>query len=213
MALKYASTYDFSNRGIDWEDYQRDVRLRTDAVWERQKLKDYFRMFYKIFYWDPKSEAYYVTIPGHNNVNAPDNWKFKKHRGYSATGKTLSYETGHGEEHAFRSLSSNAGDSVRDKNVLCFYRFRAYKSCEGNTIYPRINEGPNEDGSAEKINISCYQEMQELLNYCERTQINWLADLWHHLEIQTDPTTFGRNDELKNMSDQFDNPNIELFTY
>jgi hypothetical protein len=213
MALKYSSLYDFSNRGIDWKDYQRDVRLRTDAVWERSKLKDYFRMFYKIFYWDPKTEGYYVTLPGHSRINSPDNWKFKLHQGYSATGKTLSYEPHHGDEVPSRTISSNIGDALRDKNVVCFVRFRAYKQCEGNTIYPKIAEAPLKDGSQEPFNLACYQEMQELLNTCERTQINWLADLWHHLELQTDPSTFGRNDELKMMSDQFDNPDIEVFTY
>ena len=63
MAIKYTSNYDFSNKGIDWEDYEKDVRLRTDAVWERSRLKDYFRLFYKIFYWDPRSKEYYITMP------------------------------------------------------------------------------------------------------------------------------------------------------
>eukprot|EP00358_Blepharisma_japonicum_P004061 CAMPEP_0202945566 /NCGR_PEP_ID=MMETSP1395-20130829/6705_1 /ASSEMBLY_ACC=CAM_ASM_000871 /TAXON_ID=5961 /ORGANISM="Blepharisma japonicum, Strain Stock R1072" /LENGTH=84 /DNA_ID=CAMNT_0049645723 /DNA_START=1 /DNA_END=251 /DNA_ORIENTATION=+ len=84
--MKYDPGYDFSNKGIDWEEYQREVRLRTDAVWERQKLKDYFRLFYKIFYWDPKTEQYYIAMPLHKNYNSPDGWRFKAHNGYNPTG-------------------------------------------------------------------------------------------------------------------------------
>lgn len=33
---------------MDWNSYKKDYRLRTDAVWEKQQLKDWFRLFNKV---------------------------------------------------------------------------------------------------------------------------------------------------------------------
>ena len=40
--LKMPKGYDFSVRNVNWEDYKNDFLLRTDAVWEKSKLKDHF---------------------------------------------------------------------------------------------------------------------------------------------------------------------------
>jgi hypothetical protein len=213
MSIKYTPKYDFSNQGIDWEDYEKDVRLRTDAVWERGKLKDYFRLFYKIFYWDPRSKEYYITMPQHSNINVPDNWRFRVHKGYNPTGKTNSFERRYAAEYQHRTAGLNLSDHLRDKNVLCYYRFRTYKKCEENSIYAQIKELDEPDGSPEKVNYACYQEMMELTHWCSQQQINWLADLWHHMELQHDPTVFGRNIDIKMTGDEFDNPEHDMLTY
>lgn len=46
--LKMPKGYDFSVRNIDWRSYKQDYLLRTDAVWEKQKLKDMFYATYKV---------------------------------------------------------------------------------------------------------------------------------------------------------------------
>ena len=213
MAIKYTSNYDFSNKGIDWEDYEKDVRLRTDAVWERSRLKDYFRLFYKIFYWDPRSKEYYITMPQHSNHNPPDNWRFRIHRGYNPTGKTNSFERPHGTEYQDRTVGYSLTEGLKDKNVLCYYRFRTYKKCEGNTIYSSIKEALEPDETPELVNLACYQELMDMHHWCTQNHLNWLADLWHHMELQDDPTTFGKNNDIKMMSDEFDNPERDVLTY
>lgn len=37
--------------------------MRTDAVWEKFKLKEFFRLYYKAFYFDPRTSEYVVTEP------------------------------------------------------------------------------------------------------------------------------------------------------
>lgn len=32
----------------DWSQYDKDYKLRTDAVWEKQQLKDWFRLTNKV---------------------------------------------------------------------------------------------------------------------------------------------------------------------
>ncbi len=39
--------YEFSARNVDWNSYKKDYRLRTDAVWEKEKLRQYFYAIYK----------------------------------------------------------------------------------------------------------------------------------------------------------------------
>ena len=46
--LRMPKDYDFSVRNIDWRQYKQDYLLRTDAVWEKQKLKDMFYATYKV---------------------------------------------------------------------------------------------------------------------------------------------------------------------
>jgi hypothetical protein len=57
---KMPKDYDFSTRStlfslnssnrieFNWGEYNNDFILRTDAVWEKQKLKDYFRNYMKV---------------------------------------------------------------------------------------------------------------------------------------------------------------------
>ena len=39
--------YDFSVRNVKWDEYKHDFILRTDAIWERSKMKDIFYGNYK----------------------------------------------------------------------------------------------------------------------------------------------------------------------
>lgn len=34
--------------GVNWQDYEKDYALRTDAVWEKDQLKDWFRLYTKV---------------------------------------------------------------------------------------------------------------------------------------------------------------------
>ena len=46
--LKMPKDYDFSVRNVRWKDYDNEFILRTDAVWEKHKLYDYFYSLYKV---------------------------------------------------------------------------------------------------------------------------------------------------------------------
>ncbi len=45
--LKMPENYDFSLKRINWGNYKKEYLLRTDAVWEKEKLKTYFYSIYK----------------------------------------------------------------------------------------------------------------------------------------------------------------------
>jgi hypothetical protein len=39
----------FISLGKDFSEYNKDFKLRTDAVWEKYQLKDWFRLTSKVF--------------------------------------------------------------------------------------------------------------------------------------------------------------------
>ena len=45
--------------GKDWSEYHKYFILRTDAVWEKAKLKDFFLSFHKFFFFN-KTDGQYV---------------------------------------------------------------------------------------------------------------------------------------------------------
>ena len=59
--LKMPKDYDFKTRSVNWKDYTYDFLLRTDAVWEKQKLKDHFYTMYKNFVYDIHTGTYLVS--------------------------------------------------------------------------------------------------------------------------------------------------------
>lgn len=62
--LKMPENYDFSTRKINWNNYKKEYLLRTDAVWEKEKLRSYFYSLYKgVTKYD-----IYIKI---NNKNSP----------------------------------------------------------------------------------------------------------------------------------------------
>ena len=52
MQFKIPEVYNFSNKGIDWKNYKQDYKLRTDAIWEKYYLRDYFRFYMKCFWFN-----------------------------------------------------------------------------------------------------------------------------------------------------------------
>lgn len=49
--------------GKDWSKFEKEFTIRTDAVWEKFKLRDYFRLFYKCFYFNPSTNDYQLLEP------------------------------------------------------------------------------------------------------------------------------------------------------
>ena len=54
--------YDFGVRNVNWADYSKDFLLRTDAIWERNKLFDIFYSEYKSrFLYDNINNRYMIA--------------------------------------------------------------------------------------------------------------------------------------------------------
>jgi hypothetical protein len=79
--------YDFSVRNVDWNQYKNDYILRTDAVWEKSKLKDIFHTHYKSkFIYDSVNNNYMICNIRNNPMptNEPEHFEdWKPFTGFS----------------------------------------------------------------------------------------------------------------------------------
>ena len=75
-------------------------------------------------------------------------------------------------------------------------------------MHGKIHETGEED-----FDEKCYGEMMEMIQWCTPGQLNWLSDLWHHMDLIKDPSVFGQSSEINLMSDEFDNPEFRQKTY
>lgn len=66
---KMPEDYDFSHKQEDLDKQTPKIKFRTDAVWEKFKLLDFFRSYYKIFYFDKESEEYMFQVPRDPLIN------------------------------------------------------------------------------------------------------------------------------------------------
>lgn len=65
---KIPQNYDFSSVGMDWTKFHKYFRLRTDAVWEKTKLRDFFRSYHKFFIFN-YVDGHYVWAEPESVVN------------------------------------------------------------------------------------------------------------------------------------------------
>ena len=102
--FKMPLDYNFSTRGTpfplhspsflgkNWAEYYKDFILRTDSVWEKEKLRDYFRLYMKCFYFDKASRRYHVVEPEDLYTMVFEHWALEdvtQVLGYTPTGRTV----------------------------------------------------------------------------------------------------------------------------
>ena len=88
------SLLEVNSQDKNWDEFKHDFKLRTDAVWEKEKLRDWFRLFYKNFLFDYKLKQYFYLPPSDSF-----DWMFdlgaitvrkQPYLGYTGTGRTVS---------------------------------------------------------------------------------------------------------------------------
>lgn len=48
VRTRMPENYSFDTRRKNWKPYEKYSVLRTDAVWEKTQLKDWYRLYYKV---------------------------------------------------------------------------------------------------------------------------------------------------------------------
>ncbi len=97
--VKIPKDYDFSNKHFQEQDYQKDFLLRTDAVWEKSKLKDWFRLYHKVFHFNHTTREYQIMEPEDLYTVVFEPWALEDletFRGYTPTGRTNAFQHGLG---------------------------------------------------------------------------------------------------------------------
>ena len=128
--LKMPKNYDFSTRNVNWKSYQKDFLLRTDAVWERNKLLD-------VFYLNYKSDVIYDDVNGRYMIpnirmmplptNEPEHLEdWTPFRGYTdQDGCLWQFKTGP-KIQTPNNLSKFVADKEGDSWYLCFMSFQKF---------------------------------------------------------------------------------------
>jgi hypothetical protein len=122
------------NRGkkVNWKEYENDFILRTDAVWEKTKLKDYFRSYSKCFWFDiplqrytfiEPEEAYTLIFEGSSLED------FQTYPGSTPTGRTNCYQHGNPPKQRV-AVSSQTNAVFLDYYNLCALRFEKWWGCD-----------------------------------------------------------------------------------
>lgn len=129
---KMPNDYDFSTFGKDWSAYKSFYRLRTDAVWEKWKLYQYFRSFYKKMFFDLRDSKYYYVQPL-TRGEAMDSGLFEEslipYEGITPSGGTNAFEVAAGARRP-PEVSSQTNFLHQDYYELCTLRFEHYNRCD-----------------------------------------------------------------------------------
>lgn len=113
--------------------YEKYSTLRTDAVWEKNKLQNYFRLFYKIPYYNKSTKKYTLVTPAEYSTHI---YHFPAifntavdYMGLTKTGRTNSFNFVKGA-HKAEKTTKMGNYSKQDYYELCAYRFDRWDDCD-----------------------------------------------------------------------------------
>ena len=124
---KMPKDYDFSTKNKNWSQYWTNFMLRTDAVWEKYKLLDYFRCYYKVFEFDKEEEKYLMYFPRESNLalwfpHDKSSETYVDFKGFTPTGMTPAFKYKGSMQHSIET-SAMTGFGREDAYEMCAYRF------------------------------------------------------------------------------------------
>lgn len=129
---KAPADYDFGTRGKDWRPYRAFFKLRTDAVWEKWKLYQFFHSFYKTMLFNPRDDKYYYVQPL-TRSDALDSGLIEsscvEYEGHTPSGGTNAFEVSAGRRNA-PAVSAQTSFLHQDYYELCSIRFEHFSRCD-----------------------------------------------------------------------------------
>lgn len=178
-SFKMPSDYDFSTRGKDWSDYSKDFILRTDAVWEKQKLRDYWRLYTKCFYFNKALKKYQVIEPEDtfsiifDGMNLED---VTTYLGFTPTGRTNAFQASIGPKQRVQT-SVQTNFSKQDYYDLCALRFDKWNRCDMAFYDLRDKKFDYVIDQKNYKNYPCFREFYEAQYACQDDLFDFLMEL------------------------------------
>ncbi len=163
--------YDFSTKKKNWSQYHNDFILRTDAVWEKGKLLDWFRCYFKNFYYNPEKKMYMVAPPLDMSEALWDPFtigeKMVKFDGFTLSGRTNSFQRSKGPYEEY--MSSNQTNFQRqDYFELCAFKFDKWFECDA------YHDGTQKNYAAKNQDYPCYKHFYEAQYACSDQLFDYL---------------------------------------
>ena len=165
--LKMPKDYDFSVKNVNWENYKKDYILRTDAVWEKSKLYDFFYTSYKRrIAYEPVNQEY--VVPDIRQMPMPstemevfEDWQ--PFMGYSnIDGCVFQFKIGPMLQRPTQ-LSKFVADKEGDTWYICYLSFQKFMICNDRSPIKLDEANLFNRGF---FNYPCYDEVEGILDAC-----------------------------------------------
>ncbi len=177
MQVNMPKNYDFSTRKVEWSKYKPYFILRTDAVWEKSKLYQYFYSLYKApLYFN--NDKYYrigelfmyeailhqrggkVTYDeiGENTTHH----KEAKPYNMLVNGGIFEFDIKSNKQFA-KETSNFMGDWAKDTTLLCMIKFMKWMRCNEKSNYKISNLSEYAEGM---FKYDCIEELQDITEHC-----------------------------------------------
>jgi len=187
--VKMPEGYDFSTRGTNWKSYKPFYLLRTDAVWEKSKLMQYFYSLYKsqIYYNNDKfyliSDNYMYYYIVHRSFGdftydqigeSGENHKIAK--AYTRNGELFQWDFD-GYKNRPSRTSNFLGDFSKEMTTLCMLKFFKWMRCNQKSQIKLSTLNYNDEQYA--LQYDCYKELSELKDHCIIYHFKVMMELYY----------------------------------
>ena len=176
--MKMPKDYDFKVRNVNWAEYKYDYLLRTDAVWEKTKLFDHFYTMYRVFGFEAKTNAYYITdlrvvpAPSSEGSHLLDAVPF---RGYSETDGLIWTVRPGPKLFGTPTFSQFVCDKEGDAWYSCFLAFQKFMRCNEKSPVA-LEEAHLHTGGFHVY--PCFHDVDELFTSCGPDLFEMMYELY-----------------------------------
>lgn len=205
MDIKMPKDYSFSTRNMDWSQFKPYYLLRTDAVWEKSKLYQYFYSSYKapLYYNNNKyflmSDVFNYEVLLHKTTpftvdeigeNPTHHIPAKLHNRAVSGGL---FEWDITTNKAVPTKTSNfLGDWAKDTTLLCTLKFYKWMRCNERSKYRLSNI---QDNPQNYHNYECSDELYEMKNSCIMYHYKVMFEMFY-LRAYNDTTKYNSKQRL-----------------
>jgi len=196
LDLKIPKNYDFSTRKMNWNKFKPYYILRTDAVWEKSKLYQYFYSLYKapLYYNHEKffllSDVWsYINLTHQRNGevtydeigSSAENHKVAGLYNPDVNGGIFSTDL-KSIKNTPRKTTQFVGDWGKDTTFLCMVKFFKWMKCNEKSDYKLSSNALSHENY---MKYDCYEELRELDEHCIAYHFKVMFEMYY-LRLMTD---------------------------
>lgn len=187
--LKMPEGYDFSTKGTNWKAYKPYYLLRTDAVWEKSKLYQYFYTLFKSQLFFNKDNFYmisdtymyyYITHRSFGNFTYDEigdsGENHKVYDTYSNNGEVFQFD-----EEPYKNMPARTstfyGDFSKEMTPLCMIKFFKWMRCNQKSEIKLSTVNGNTDPLL--FQYDCFKEMSEMYDNCIIYHFKIMMELYY----------------------------------
>jgi len=203
MDLKMPQNYNFDTRKTDWSKYKPYYLLRTDAVWEKSKLYQYFYSQLKAPLYFNNNQYYLISEVWNyqrllHKIGPPvtydeigessENHKVAVLYNEAVNGGIFTQDI-HSLKNTPRKTSQFLGDWGKETTLLCMIKFHKWMRCNEKSEYKLSSVNTNNPENFYKYD--CFEELKELNEHCINYHFKVMFEMYYFRVY---------NDSMKNSS-------------